>query len=265
MPDGSGLGPRRMPAVYLGHGAPTLLDDQLWPRELADWAAAMPRPKAILVVSAHWQSAPLTIGATEPVPLVYDFYGFPERYYQLRYDSPAAPELEARVIASMPPGEPVAQRRRGLDHGAYVPLVAMYPEADIPVLQMSMPDLEPAHLFEIGRRLAPLREEGVLVMGSGFLTHGLPFIHQYWDGRPGAPEWSIEFDLWAAEQLDRGDLDALFDFRNRAPGMPYAHPTVEHFAPLFVTLGAATDPGGRPDTKIEGYWLGLAKRSFEVR
>jgi len=254
-----------MPAVYLGHGAPTLLDDELWPRQLANWAAAMPRPKAILVISAHWQSAPLTIGATEPVPLVYDFYGFPERYYQVRYDSPAAPELAARVVVSMPPGEPVAQRRRGLDHGAYVPLVAMYPEADIPVLQMSMPDLEPAHLFEIGRRLAPLREEGVLVMGSGFLTHGLPFIHQYWDGRPGAPEWSIEFDLWAAEQLDRGDLDALFDFRNRAPGMPYAHPTVEHFAPLFVTLGAATEPDARPDTKIKGYWLGLAKRSFEVR
>ena len=141
----------------------------------------------------------------------------------------------------------------------------MYPQADIPVLQMSMPDLEPAHLFEIGRRLAPLRDEGVLVMGSGFLTHGLPFIHQYWDGRPGAPEWSIEFDLWAAEQLDRGDLDALFDFRNRAPGMPYAHPTVEHFAPLFVTLGAATVADAAPSFTIDGYWLGLAKRSFQVR
>ena len=256
----------RLPALYLGHGAPTLLDDETWPGELAAWARALPRPKAILTVSAHWQSAPLTLGATIPAPLVYDFYGFPERYYRVRYDSPGAPELAARVKALMPPDEPVAERpERGLDHGAYVPLIPMYPEADIPVLQMSMPDLEPAHLFEIGRRLAPLREEGVLVMGSGFLTHGLPFIHQYWDGRPGAPEWSIEFDLWAAEQLDRGDLDALFDFRNRAPGMPYAHPTVEHFAPLFVTLGAATEPDARPDTKIEGYWLGLAKRSFEVR
>jgi len=113
----------------------------------------------------------------------------------------------------MPPGEPVADRpERGLDHGAYVPLIPMFPEADIPVLQMSMPDLQPAHLFEIGRRLAPLRDEGVLIMGSGFMTHGLPFIHEYWDGRAGAPEWSIEFDLWAAETLERGDLDALFDF-----------------------------------------------------
>jgi 4,5-DOPA dioxygenase extradiol len=258
--------PDRLPALYLGHGAPTMLDDESWPVELAAWARTLPRPKAILTVSAHWQSAPLTLGATAPAPLVYDFYGFPERYYQVRYDSPGAPELAARVKALMPPGEPVADRpERGLDHGAYVPLIPMFPEADIPVLQMSMPDLQPAHLFEIGRRLAPLRDEGVLIMGSGFMTHGLPFIHEYWDGRAGAPEWSIEFDLWAAESLERGDLDALFDFRNRAPGMPYAHPTVEHFAPLFVALGAATEPGAAPEFTIDGYWLGLAKRSFQVR
>lgn len=257
--------PERLPAVYLGHGAPTLVDDELWPVELAAWARAMPRPKSILVVSAHWQSAPLTLGAVNPAPLVYDFYGFPERYYRIRYDSPAAPDLAARVKAMMPSGEPVAQRERGLDHGAYVPLLMMYPEADVPVLQMSMPDLAPEHLFEIGRRLAPLRDEGVLIMGSGFMTHGLPFIHQYWDGRPGAPEWSAEFDLWAAEMLTNGNVDALFDFRNRAPGMPYAHPTVEHFAPLFVALGAAADPTEAPKFTIEGYWLGLAKRSFEVR
>jgi len=257
--------PDRLPALYLGHGAPTMLDDESWPVELAAWARTLPRPKAILTVSAHWQSAPLTLGATAPAPLVYDFYGFPERYYQVRYDSPGAPELAARVKALMPPGEPVAERpERGLDHGAYVPLIPMYPEADIPVLQISMPDLQPAHLFEIGRRLAPLRDEGVLIMGSGFMTHGLPFIHEYWDGRTGAPEWSVEFDLWAAETLRRGDMDALFDFRNRAPGMPYAHPTVEHFAPLFVALGAATEPGEAPEFTIDGYWLGLAKRSFQV-
>ncbi|MGD0247588.1 MAG: class III extradiol ring-cleavage dioxygenase [Candidatus Limnocylindrales bacterium] len=255
----------RLPAVYLGHGAPTLIDDQLWPKELAEWATAMPRPKAILVVSAHWQSAPLTLGAVNPAPLVYDFYGFPQRYYDIRYDAPAATDLAARVKALMPANEPVAQRERGLDHGAYVPLLVMYPGADVPVLQMSMPDLAPEHLFEIGRRLAPLRDEGNLIMGSGFLTHGLPYIHDYWDGRPGAPEWSAEFDRWAAETLERGDLDTLFDFRNRAPGMPYAHPTVEHFAPLFVALGAATDPTEAPKFTIEGYWLGLAKRSFEVR
>jgi len=257
--------PERLPAVYLGHGAPTLVDDELWPVELAAWAKTLPRPRSILVVSAHWQSAPLTLGAINPAPLVYDFYGFPQRYYDIRYDSPAAPDLAARVRATMPAGEPVAQRERGLDHGAFVPLLMMYPDADIPILQMSMPDLDPEHLFEIGRRLAPLRDEGVLIMGSGFMTHGLPFVHDYFDGRPGAPEWSAEFDLWAAETLTRGDLDSLFDFRNRAPGMPYAHPTVEHFAPLFVALGAATDPTEAPKFTIEGYWLGLAKRSFQVR
>ena len=255
----------RLPAVYLGHGAPTLIDDEIWPVQLAEWAAAMPRPKSILVVSAHWQSAPLTLGAVNPAPLVYDFYGFPQRYYDIEYNSPAAPDLATRVKAMMPTSEPVAQRERGLDHGAYVPLLMMYPDADIPVLQMSMPDLAPEHLFEIGRRLAPLRDEGVLVMGSGFMTHGLPFVHDYFDGRPGAPDWSADFDLWAAEKLELGDLDALFDFRNRAPGMPYAHPTVEHFAPIFVALGAATDPTAAPKFMIDGYWLGLAKRSFQVR
>ncbi len=258
--------PSRLPAIYLGHGAPMLLDDPTWPAELAAWSAAMPRPSSILVVSAHWQSAPMAIGATTRVPLVYDFYGFPRKYYELTYDAPPAPQLGARVKASMPSTEPVLDRpTRGLDHGAWVPLLAMYPDADIPVLQMSMPDLDPAHLFEVGRRLAPLRDEGVLIVGSGFMTHGLPFIHDYFMGKTGAPEWSVEFDLWAAEALERGDLDALFAFRDRAPGMPFAHPTVEHFAPLFVALGASAEPGDAPTFTIDGYWYGLAKRSFEVR
>ncbi len=255
----------RLPAVYLGHGAPTLLDDALWVSQLETWAMALPRPRSILVVSAHWQSAPVTLGATRPVPLTYDFYGFPERYYRTRYDSPGAPELAAKVRALMPRGESVADEpQRGLDHGAYVPLLAMYPEADIPVLQMSMPDLDPAHLFELGRALAPLRDEGVLVLGSGFLTHGLPYVRDYMAGKPGAPSWSVEFDRWAAEALQRGDLDELFAFRERAPGMPYAHPTVEHFAPLFVTLGAATVADDEPTFTVDGFFYGLAKRSFQI-
>jgi 4,5-DOPA dioxygenase extradiol len=255
-----------MPAIYLGHGAPTLLDDAEWMTELRDWGAALPRPSAILIVSAHWQTAPMAISATRTVPLVYDFTGFPDRYYDLTYPAPGAPGLAATVRALMPPSEPVLDREtRGLDHGAWVPLLAMYPDADIPVLQLSMPDLDPARLFEVGRRLAPLRDEGVLIVGSGFLTHGLPFIHEYFLGRPGAPEWSIDFDAWAREALERGDLDALFAFREQAPGMPYAHPTVEHFAPIFVTLGAAARPDESPDFTIEGYFYGLSKRSFEAR
>ncbi len=182
----------------------------------------------------------------------------------MTYRSPGAPELAAKVKALMPDTEPVAEEGDyGLDHGAFVPLMVMYPDADIPVLQMSMPSLDPRRLFEIGRRLRPLRDEGVLVIGSGFLTHGLPFLRDF---RPDAapPGWSRDFDLWAKEALERGDVDELMDFRGRAPGMPYAHPTVEHFAPLFVTLGAASDPETSPDTTVEGYFLGLAKRSFQV-
>ena len=148
---------------------------------------------------------------------------------------------------------------------SWVPLLAMYPEADVPVLQVSMPDLDPEHLFEVGRRLAPLRDEGVLIVGSGFMTHGLPYIGEFWDGRPGAPTWSREFDLWAAEALQRGDVDTLFAFREKAPGMPFAHPTVEHFAPLFVTLGASVKPDDAPKTAIDGFFIGLSKRSIETR
>jgi 4,5-DOPA dioxygenase extradiol len=257
---------RPMPAIYLGHGAPPLLEDAEWMGELGAWADDLPRPSAILIVSAHWQTAPISLSATHPVPLVYDFYGFPQHYYEMTYDAPVAPDLAAKVRALMPATEPVLEREtRGLDHGAWVPLKAMYPDADIPVLQMSMPDLDPQHLFEVGRRLAPLRDEGVLIIGSGFLTHGLPFVHEYFMGKPGAPQWSIDFDQWAAEALVRGDIDELFAFREKAPGMPYAHPTVEHFAPLFVTLGAVTKPDDAPQFAIEGYFYGLSKRSFEAR
>src|ERR1017187_6675512 len=139
----------RMPAIYLGHGAPPLVDDPLWVTQLEGWAQALPRPRAILMVSAHWESAPLTIGATnDGVPLIYDFGGFAERYYHARYPAPGAPELAGQVRGLLSGLEPVAdQPRRGLDHGAYVPLTVMYPGADIPVLQISMPALDPGRLL----------------------------------------------------------------------------------------------------------------------
>ncbi len=255
--------PGRMPAIYLGHGAPPLVDDPLWVVQLSAWATAMPRPRAVLMVSAHWEAAPLTIGATDDgVPLVYDFGGFPERYYRARYPAPGAPELAAQVRGLLAGKEPVTDLPgRGLDHGAYVPLTVMYPDAGIPVLQISMPSLEPGRLMRIGQALRPLRDEGVLITGSGFLTHGLPFLRDFrFDAPP--PGWSAEFDHWAAEALDSGDIDALVNFRS-APAARYAHPTTEHFAPLFVTLGAA-DGAPAPVTTITGYWLGLAKRSIQV-
>jgi 4,5-DOPA dioxygenase extradiol len=139
----------------------------------------------------------------------------------------------------------------------------MYPDADVPVLQMSLPTLDPEKLLALGRRLAPLRDEGVLIIGSGFLTHGLPFLRDFSvDQAP--PGWSSEFDAWAGDALARGAVDELADFRHRAPGMPYAHPTIEHFAPMFVTLGAASDAEAPPDQRIDGFWIGLSKRSFQV-
>jgi 4,5-DOPA dioxygenase extradiol len=252
----------RMPAIYLGHGAPPLVDDELWVSELATWALALPRPKAIFMVSAHWQAAPLTLGATrEAAPLVYDFYGFPERYYQMKYPSPGAPDLAARVRELLAGVEEVVdQPDRGLDHGAFVPLLVMYPQADVPVLQISMPALEPARLLEIGARLRPLRDEGVLLIGSGFLTHGLPFLRDFRvDAAP--PEWSSAFDAWAEQALAAHDFDALARFRE-VPSARFAHPSTEHFVPLFVTLGAADDEV--PVSVITGYWLGLSKRSIQV-
>jgi len=253
---------QKMPALYIGHGAPPLLEDPIWGGELANWSADLPKPKAILIVSAHWESAPLTIGATETVPLIYDFGGFAPKYYNIQYRAPGAPDLAARIKALM--GEHVAEQpKRGLDHGAYIPLMKMYPNADIPVLQMSIPTQDPEKLFAIGKKLAPLRDEGILIIGSGFLTHGLPYLKEFRiESTP--PGWSIEFDLWAKEVLERGAIDELMNYKALAPGLPYAHPTVEHFAPIFITLGAAEVADAAPKMAIEGYWMGLSKRSFQV-
>ncbi|WP_410587500.1 dioxygenase [Amycolatopsis sp. lyj-23] len=252
----------RTPVLYLSHGAPPLADDTTWTRQLAAWSADLPKPRAILVVSAHWEEAPLTIGATTTVPLVYDFWGFPERYYQVEYAAPGAPELAAKVRKLLRSTQtPVHDApERGLDHGAYVPLVEMFPAADIPVLQVSMPSLDPQELFDLGRKLAPLRDEGVLIIGSGFFTHNLSGMARATDGTP--PSWSAEFDHWGAEVLRSGDVDTLLDFRHKAPAATLAHPRIEHFAPLFVSLGATSDEGsGR--TVIDGFWHGLAKRSLQ--
>ncbi|GAA5038352.1 4,5-DOPA dioxygenase extradiol [Thermocatellispora tengchongensis] len=254
-----------LPALYVSHGAPPLFDDGPWIAELFDWAQALPKPRAILIVSAHWEAAPLCLSAPAAhTPLVYDFGGFHPRYYTMKYDTPDATHLADRVAAMMPDGEPVHRHpSRGLDHGAWVPLMAMYPLADVPVLQLSMPTHDPARLLGLGARLAPLREEGVLVIGSGFMTHGLPFITS--DMLRGAvPSWSADFDAWAADALARGDVDELAAYRTRAPGMPYAHPTVDHYIPLFVALGAGGSPDRPVRTVIDGYMIGLSRRSFET-
>ncbi len=252
----------RMPALYLSHGAPPLADDPVWPGQLAAWSAELPRPRAILMVSAHWEEAPLALGATETVPLVYDFWGFPEHYYRVEYAAPGAPHLAASVRKLLSgPGTPVQDfPDRGLDHGAYVPLVEMFPAADIPVLQISMPTLDPRRLMGIGRKLAPLRDEGVLIVGSGFFTHNLAALRHQGGGVPG---WSAEFDAWGREALAAADVDALLDFAHKSPAGRLAHPRTEHFAPLFVTLGASEGELGSQRDVIDGFWMGLAKRSVQ--
>jgi 4,5-DOPA dioxygenase extradiol len=253
-----------MPALYIGHGAPPLLDDPIWSGQLAAWAKDLPRPKAILIVSAHWESAPVSLSANF-APLVYDFGGFAPKYYQMTYETPDATALAQRVAAMMPDSEPVHQHAsRGLDHGAWVPLKIMYPKADIPVLQLSLPTDDPDQLLAIGARLRPLREQGVLVVGSGHMTHGLPFLTREMFRGNVVPDWSADFDGWAADALARGDVAELARYRSAAPGMPYAHPTVEHFTPLFVALGAATDPSAPVTTKLDGYAVGLSRRSFQA-
>ncbi|MEU3018433.1 MULTISPECIES: class III extradiol ring-cleavage dioxygenase [unclassified Nocardiopsis] len=254
----------RMPTLYLSHGAPPLADDSEWTRQLADWSGALARPKAILVVSAHWEDAPLTVGATtDATPLTYDFWGFPQRYYDVTYAAPGAPELADRVreLATGPGGTVHQDSARGLDHGAYVPLKEMYPEADIPVLQVSMPTLDPARLLELGRSLAPLRDEGVLILGSGFTTHNLREMSRSTHG--DAPAWSVEFDDWTHRAVLDHDVDALLDFRHKAPAAAIAHPRSDHFAPLFVALGAGLDDHRASASTVDGFWHGLAKRSFQ--
>lgn len=226
-----------------------LLDDAAWVRELADWAAALPEPKALVVVSAHWEERPLSIGATRPVPLIYDFYGFPEKFYRLTYPSPGAPEVAQR-IRELLAGRHITcedQPARGLDHGAYIPLMCMYPEAEIPVLQISLPSQDPKELFEVGRALAPLRDEGVLLIGSGFLTHNLRALQLR-----ATPAWATEFDRWSAETLAARDVDSLLDYKKRAPGVHESLPTHEHFVPVIVAAGAAGDAS--VTFPITGFW-----------
>lgn len=255
-----------LPAIFLSHGAPPLFDDAAWIDELFAWSLSMPKPTAIVVLSAHWESAPVSLSASAAgTPLVYDFAGFAARYFGMTYATPDAGDVARLVTSLLPDDEPVYEHpSRGLDHGAWVPLKVMYPWADVPVVQMSLPTHDPERLMSLGRRLQPLRDSGVLLIGSGFMTHGLPFLTREMFFGDQVAGWSRDFDDWAADALTHGRLEELMSYAG-APGMPYAHPTPEHFTPLFVALGAGSSDDSAITTAIDGYAFGLAKRSIEVR
>jgi 4,5-DOPA dioxygenase extradiol len=249
-----------LPALFVSHGAPPTLDDPRWLDELFAWGRSMPKPRAIVVVSAHWENAPAALsGSAAGTPLYYDFGGFHPRYYTLPYATPDATELARRVAGVLNPAGGVHQFvDRGLDHGAFIPLMAMYPAADVPVVQLSMPSLEPEALLELGQRLRGLRAEGILVIGSGFMTHSFAVMRN-----PALAGYNEAFDEWAADALRRGDVDALTDYRAKAPGAHIAHPTADHYVPLLLAVGAATDPT-TATSQIERMFWGNSIRSIRV-
>ncbi|NMF90336.1 DODA-type extradiol aromatic ring-opening family dioxygenase [Aromatoleum petrolei] len=234
-----------MPTLFVSHGAPTFaLEPGEAGRELAALAQTLPKPRAILVASPHWMAPALKLSAGEQPETIHDFGGFPAPLYDLRYPAPGDPELAARAIARLAGSGIDAQPdpHRGLDHGAWVPLLHMYPDADVPVVQISMPARRPASWFHaLGRALSPLREDGVLIVGSGSLTHNL---YEFTGAATGTAPYVDAFARWIAETLDSGDVDALLDYRRLAPHADRAHPTDEHLMPLMFAHGAAGMPAG---------------------
>ena len=231
-----------LPSLFVSHGAPTLALTPAPAHEfLKGLGSGLGRPTAILCISAHWETERPTVSAGREPETIHDFYGFPPPLYRLRYPAPGAPRLAERVVELLGrAGIPSLQDpARGFDHGAWVPLLLMYPEADIPVAQLSLQlPRGPSHHLALGRALAPLRHEGVLVLGSGGATHNLAeFRGQPLDAPP--PPHVRAFDAWLAGAAEAGDETALLDYPQQAPDARRVHPREEHFLPFFVAFGAA--------------------------
>ena len=233
-----------LPTLYISHGSPmTAIMDTPAHRFLAGLGAGLPRPRAILVASAHWETDEPTVNAVARNGTIHDFHGFPEALFAMSYAAPGAPEIAEAVAARLrDAGFRVGiDRERGLDHGAWVPLVLAYPEADVPVLQISVQtERGPRHHLALGEALAGLRDEEILVLGSGSFTHDL---RRFRRGRPGldAPETAdvTEFSDWMDAHIRANDLGTLVEYRGQAPHATEEHPTEEHLLPLYVALGAA--------------------------
>ena len=231
-----------LPSLFLSHGAPTLpLTDTPARSFLSQFGGMLARPKAILVISAHWETQAPTISAVDRNETIHDFGGFPRALYELQYPAPGSPAVAARVSDLLRASgiDCGIDRSRGLDHGAWVPLLLMYPQADIPVLQLSVqPHLGPLHHLLMGRALAALRQEGVLIIGSGSLTHDLSEFRGH-GPNDAAPDWVNAFADWFHAALTAGRTEDLLDYRRQAPFAVKNHPSEEHLLPLYAALGAA--------------------------
>jgi 4,5-DOPA dioxygenase extradiol len=235
----------RMPVLFVSHGAPTLPFDEVPARRfLIELARKVPKPKAILIVSAHWETADPSLNAGSNLATIHDFYGFPKALYELTYDAPGSPELAERAAALLREAgyTPKLDAERGRDHGAWVPLLLAWPAAEIPVIQLSLLRGKSTHAHvALGKALAPLRDEGVLIIGSGGAVHNLRQVS--WDGGR-TPRWASDFQDWMDEQLGAGNVDALLAYRSMIDSAQMAHPTEDHLMPLYVALGAGLSDGG---------------------
>lgn len=249
----------RLPALFVSHGAPTLaLEPGPTRGFLAQLGFGFDRPRAILSISAHWETAVPAISRAVRPETIHDFYGFPEALYAMRYPAPGAPELAVRAaqLLTVSGFNAATNEERGLDHGAWVPLMLMYPQADIPVTQLAVQSaLGPEHHWRMGEALRPLRDEGVLIIASGSVTHNLrEFGRHGYDAPP--PSWVSGFNDWLHDRIVDADRPALLDYRARAPHAVRNHPTEEHLLPLFAAAGAGT-PGSRPQRLHAGYTYGV--------
>ena len=235
------------PSLFLSHGAPSLpLEDTPASVFLRGLGTALGRPDAVLVVSAHWETAAPTLNAVARNDTIHDFHGFPRALHEMRYPAPGSPELAAEAAALLRAAglEAGSDRRRGLDHGAWVPLLLMYPGADIPVVQLSVQTAAgPAHHLAVGRALRPLRGRGVLVVGSGSYTHDLSGLRRPGPGAEAEPDWVAGFADWMDRALVERRVADLLDYRRLAPGAARNHPTEEHLLPLYAALGAGSEGG----------------------
>ena len=225
-----------MPALFVGHGSPmNAVEAGLFSAAWRAVGAALPRPQAVLSVSAHWLTRGTTVTAMRNPRTIHDFYGFPQELYELQYPAPGAPDLAGHIVEMVGGGETSPDHEWGLDHGTWVVLMHMYPEADIPVLQLSIDTtLPPAGHYELGRQLAGLRREGVLVLGSGNIVHNLRLAHP----DPGAAfEWALEFDRRIESHLLKGNHRSICEYESMGEIALLAVPTNDHFLPLLYLLG----------------------------